>query len=162
MQLVIDFIFYLYAYSTCFERHALIIRSPLTLYTASSFLCWCLLAALSCKKLAFCGASLCIDRMVRSVCQKYTPDQPINKRQTHLTNRTIQTDAPIKVSFLQESAADKYQHKKLEAACTVKGLLMMSAWHSKHIEYTYRYKIKSITSCICWSNYWTIQGCTDP
>jgi hypothetical protein len=51
MQLVIDFIFYLCAYSTCFERQAPIIRSPLTVYTASSFLCLCLSAALSCKKL---------------------------------------------------------------------------------------------------------------
>jgi hypothetical protein len=35
MQLVIDFIFYLYVYSTCFERQALIIMSPLTVHTAS-------------------------------------------------------------------------------------------------------------------------------
>jgi hypothetical protein len=49
MQLVIDFIFYLYVYSTCFERQAPIIGSPLTVHTASSFLCLCLSAALSCK-----------------------------------------------------------------------------------------------------------------
>jgi hypothetical protein len=51
MQLVIDFILYLCVYSTCFERQAPIIRSPLTVHTASSFLCLCLSAALSCKKL---------------------------------------------------------------------------------------------------------------
>jgi hypothetical protein len=50
MQLVIDFIFYLYVYSTCFERQTPITGIPLTVYTASSFLCLCLSAALSCKK----------------------------------------------------------------------------------------------------------------
>jgi hypothetical protein len=78
MKLVIDFISYLYMYSTCFERHALIIRSPLTVHTASSLQCCCLPAALSCKKLS-------------------------------------------------DSAADGHQHRKLEAVCAVKGLLMMSA-----------------------------------
>jgi hypothetical protein len=101
MQHVIDFIFYRYVYSTCFERQALIIKSPLTVYTASNFLCCYLSAALSCKKLAFSGAS-------------------------DLTNRSIQTDAPLKASFLQDSVADRHQHRKLEAVCTVKGLLMMS------------------------------------
>jgi hypothetical protein len=48
----IDFIFYSYLYSTCFERQAPIIRSPLTVHTTSSFLCLCLPAALSCKKLS--------------------------------------------------------------------------------------------------------------
>jgi hypothetical protein len=73
MKLVIDFIFYLCVYSTCFERQAPIIRSPLTVHTASSFLCLCLSAALSCKKLAFSGVSVCIDRLVR--CITDTPDQ---------------------------------------------------------------------------------------
>jgi hypothetical protein len=53
MQLVIEFIFYLCVYSTCFERQAPIIRSPLTVHTASSFLCLCLSAALSCKKASY-------------------------------------------------------------------------------------------------------------
>jgi hypothetical protein len=54
---------------TCFERQALIIRSPLTVHTVSSFLCWCLSAALSCKKMAFGGAAVCIDRFVRCIWQ---------------------------------------------------------------------------------------------
>jgi hypothetical protein len=45
-----------------------------------------------------------------------TPDQPIN------TDRRT-----TKASFLQDSAADRHQHRKLEAVCTAKGLLMMSA-----------------------------------
>jgi hypothetical protein len=79
MQLVIDFIFYLYVYSTCFVHQAPIIRSPLTIHTASSFLCLCLSAALFCK------------------------------------------------SFLQDSATNRHKHRKLEAVCMVKGLLMMGA-----------------------------------
>jgi hypothetical protein len=95
MQLVIVFLFYLCVCSTCFERQAPIIRSPLAVHTASSFLCLCLSAALFCKKLAFSGASVCIDRLV----------------QIHQTNRSIQTDAPLKASFLQNSAADRHKHR---------------------------------------------------
>jgi hypothetical protein len=38
----------------------------------------------------------------------------------HTTNQSIQTDAPLKASFLQDSAADRYKHRKLEAVCTVR------------------------------------------
>jgi hypothetical protein len=78
MQFVIDFIFYLCVSSICFKHQAPIIRSPLTVHTASSFLCLCLSAALSCKS-------------------------------------------------LQDSAADRHKHRKLEAVCTVRGLLTMGA-----------------------------------
>jgi hypothetical protein len=234
-------------YSTCFERQTLIIRSPLTVHTASSFLCWCLSAALFCKKLTFGGASVCIDRFVTCIhltkwtvnvkvmvkvkvktglswlwikvikCKvpprpptpdgikwplkvggaagskgltaseakkrvmpgsdirgdalQFPPQLTLKWAQNwggvlfckphflnlgpgkllidgikwpryywciHLTNRSIQTDAPPKASFLQDSAADRHQHRKLEAVCTVKGLLMMGAWRSKHVEYIYR------------------------
>jgi hypothetical protein len=47
-----------------------------------------------------------------------TPGEPnplfqlyLDTTQTHLTNRSIQTDAPLEASFLQDSAADTHKHR---------------------------------------------------
>jgi hypothetical protein len=100
MQFLIDFIFYLYVYSTCFERQELITRSPFNRTYSLQF------------------------SVLMSVCLRHCL---LGVSETHLNNRSIQTDAPLKASFLQDSAADRHQHRKLEAVCKVKGLLMMSA-----------------------------------
>jgi hypothetical protein len=82
------------------------------------FLCLSLSAALSCKKLAYSGASVCIDG----------PRPTDQYRQTHhwkpVSYKTVpQTDTNT------ETGGCMYGE----------GLLMMSAWRSKHLElYTYR------------------------
>jgi hypothetical protein len=88
MQLVIDFIFYMFVYSTCFERQAPIIRSPLTVHTASSFLCLCLSAALSCKEL------------------ELYKDARIQKRQT-----TCQFECPCSASCCRNPHYNLYYNK---------------------------------------------------
>jgi hypothetical protein len=47
-----------------------------------------------------------------------TPGEPnplfqlyLDTTQIHVTNRSIQTDAPLKASFLQDSAADRHKHR---------------------------------------------------
>jgi hypothetical protein len=47
-----------------------------------------------------------------------TPSEPnplfqlyLDTTQRHLTNRSTQTDAPLKASFLQDSAADRHKHR---------------------------------------------------
>jgi hypothetical protein len=47
-----------------------------------------------------------------------TPGEPnlffqlyLDTTQRHLTNQSIQTDAPLKASLLQDSAADRHKHR---------------------------------------------------
>jgi hypothetical protein len=136
MQLVIDFYFLskcvLYMFRASSAHH----QDSLAVHKASSFLCLCLSAALSCKKLAFSGASVCIDRLVACIHANRTTicfllymfrKSSAHHQESltvhtciHATNQSIQTGALLKASFLQDSAADRHKHRKLEAVCMVR------------------------------------------
>jgi hypothetical protein len=134
----------------------------LTVHTASSFLCWYLSAAMSCKKLYILRLIfryfyivgcylLCLCSWVylykinaaiwynKTWREKHLESSYLNIKISGIYRQCKSTRrSAVKTSSLQDSTADRHQHRKLEAVCTVKGLLMMNAWRSKHVEYSYK------------------------
>jgi hypothetical protein len=90
-------------------------------------LCFCIRASL-CSLIIRLTDATCDRFYFLSICVFYMFRASSAHHQESLNCAySLQFPVLMSVSFLQDSAADRYQHRKLEAVCTVKVLLMMSA-----------------------------------
>jgi hypothetical protein len=94
-----------------------------------------------------------------------TPGEPnplfqlyLDTTQIHLTNRSIQTDAPLKASFLQDSAADTHKHRyvsrihnmyiALPKTNRFQGLYTHRKSQKPNVTYNYRQRVKTHESFV--------------